>query len=93
MTRFRGLLLFDVAERAIGPWENQLGYRGMMEVWKKRGTALVVTIQPHESSEDDEEWEAWWGDENTGDSESIAFGTFEYCEDEAKEWMRKDARR
>ena len=36
MTLLKGMLLFDVAEKPINGWENQLGYRGTKEVWKRK---------------------------------------------------------
>jgi hypothetical protein len=81
------MLLFDIAEPAIGPWENQLGYRGMIEMWRKSGTQQFVCMEPCECGED---WEAWLGDDETGNSESLAFGTFDEVDKASKDWMKKE---
>jgi hypothetical protein len=85
VTAYRGLLLFDYPDPPIGPWENQLGYRGVKEVYRKKDTNQYVEID----FPDDEyqEWEAWWHDDDTGAWEVFAWGAFEECEDAAKEWM------
>jgi hypothetical protein len=87
MTLFAGMLLFDIAEPAIGPWENQLGYRGMIEMWRKAGTQQFVCLEPDDCGKEDC-WEAWWGDDETGSWELLAFGTFDKVDKAAKKWMK-----
>ena len=66
MTVNRGLLLFDAPERPVGKWENQLGYRGLKEVWKIPSTPYILEIdfddgyEPAEGAEDDAGWEGRW---------------------------------
>lgn len=56
MTVYKGMLLFDIPEPSINDWENQLDYRGMMEVWKRGDEA--ITIEPYEEGDDEDCWEA-----------------------------------
>ena len=51
MTKYAGILLFDEAEDAIAGWENQLGYRGYIEVWKHAKTGDVLTMDVDEDAE------------------------------------------
>lgn len=98
MTKFKGLLLFDIAENPIGQWENQLGYRGMMEVWKHSETKHVVTIQPWDDiceTHGDKEctcWEVWIADDKTGNWDCLGiWENFELADQKAKEWMGENS--
>ena len=95
MTKFHGILLFDVIEEPIGRWENQLGYRGMMEVWKvdKRN---VLTIEPlddwcancEEEGRDCECWEIWIADDEQGVFDTLGvYPSFEVADTKAKQIM------
>lgn len=88
MTLFRGMLLFDIAEPPIGDWENQLGYRGMMEVWKLKDTDYVLTISAYEDSDEPCD-EVWIANDSTGYWESLFFGSTEDCNTFAKKWMNE----
>lgn len=95
MTIFKGVLLFDIAEPTIGDWENQLGYRGMMEVWKHKKTGDTITIEPYEdcTEHDPDECqchEIWIADDKNGQYDSIGiYNTFEEADQETKKWMRE----
>lgn len=89
MTVFKGMLLFDVPEPAIGKWENQLGYRGMLEVWKHSKTGDCVVLEPYEDAPEECIWEFWIHDKDSYNCESISSGAFDQVDKEAKEWMRK----
>ena len=85
MSLFHGLLLFDIAEPPIGPWHEDLGGRGYVEIWRKEGTEEVIYIEPYEG----DEWEAWWADEKGGAWDTIAFGPYEEVKKEAKRFMER----
>jgi hypothetical protein len=99
MTVYRGLLLFDYPETAIGLWENQLGYRGYMEVWKHKETNdLVVMDVDEDSSPEDEDGNPddlgspiWEIRLESGDNKIIDYpcisGRFSQVDKWAKEWM------
>jgi len=96
MTLFKGVLLFDIAEAPIGNWENQLGYRGMMEVWKHKETGEEIVIELYEdctehSSDECECHEIWMRDNKRGISDSHGvYDTFEEADREAKKFMREN---
>lgn len=88
MTIFKGLLLFDIAEEPIGEWKNQLGYRGLIEVWKIPRTQDFICIEYDEDSDCEE---VWLGNDKTGDCENIGFfDTVEEADKGAKEFMREN---
>lgn len=94
MTMSRGMLLFDTPEPAIGDWENQLGYRGLKEVWVLKGTPIQIEIDNDDSYEGDEHdpdgeagWEVSLSNEDTGDVQYLTFGTFGQCDEAAKKYM------
>lgn len=88
MTVFKGMFLFDIAEQPIGQWENQLGYCGMMEVWKCRSRNNVLTIEP---DEDSGEIEVWIANDTSGSWEPLGFFKTEMqAERFAKRWMREN---
>ena len=78
--KFGGLFLFDELEH-IGKWKEQ-NYRGYIEVWRK-GKKIVV-VEPYEHGE----WEAWYGNEETGVWESIAVGKYDEVKKEAIGFMK-----
>jgi len=91
MTVYAGLLLFDIAEPAIGHWENQLDYRGYIEVWKHAITGDRLTIDVIEDEKPDPETdETTW--EIYVDSETCTeylphYGNFSKVDVQAKQWM------
>lgn len=97
MTMYHGMLLIDSPEPAIGKWENQLGFRGLKEVWAIPGTEQRVEIDCDDDYEGDPEhdpegeagWEVRVEDDkfHGGCIEYIAFGSFAQCDDAAKEFM------
>lgn len=88
MTIFKGMLLFDMAEPTINGWENQLGYRGMIEVWKKGGQTII--IQPDEDCPEDEDvWEVIWETEEIWECIDYGYG-FDDADAKAKEYMREN---
>lgn len=90
MTVFKGMLLFDIAEPAIGKWENQLGYRGMIEVWRHAETGDEVVLEPDEdSSEEENIWEFIVQNNENGDFDYISSGTFAQVDKAAKAWMKE----
>jgi hypothetical protein len=90
MTIYQGRLLFDTPEPTINNWENQLGYRGYIEVWK-RGEQTLTMDCDDDVDPDVGSWEVrvddWPGE---GQTEYIAFGTFAECDKAAKEWMSEN---
>lgn len=90
MTMYSGMLLFDVAEESIGKWKNQVGFRGMMEVWRKAGTEEEIIIQSDEDRVGNT-WEVIWQNNESGAWNYIGFGTFNQCDRIAKQYMRKEA--
>jgi hypothetical protein len=96
MTVFKGVLLFDIAEPAIGRWRNLLGYRGYIEVWQLEGTKQQVVIEPYFDEENQEldydgEWHVLSQDEETGLSGTIGFyATEEQANKAAKKYMRQN---
>ncbi len=85
MTVFAGVLLFDIAEESIGKWENELGWRGMREVWRNGDRTLNIDV---DDDGGENAWELWLANDATGYSESISWGTFAECDRDAKEYMR-----
>lgn len=81
MTINKGLFLFDFPEPTINAWENQLGYRGMLEVWQ-RGSDEIRIIPCDDSSD----WEVLF--ENDRIWEFIGVGSFEQADAIAKEYMQ-----
>jgi len=95
MTIFKGLLLFDIAEQPIGEWENQLGYRGMMEVWKHKTTGDTIIIEAYEDCtiHDPNECtceEVWMHDKNGNVDILGVYDDFETADKEAKKLMREN---
>ena len=65
--------------------ENQLGYRGYIEVWLKDDKRIV--IEPDEETECC--WQAWLENDKTGYYDLIAYGDdFDQADREVKEWMK-----
>ena len=99
MTVFKGVLLFDIAEPAIGGWRNLLGYRGYIEVWQLEGTKQQVIIEPYDDEDNKEpdykgEWHVFSQDEETGLSGTIGFfSTEEQADKAAKKYMRQNPTR
>jgi hypothetical protein len=89
MTMNRGMLLFDSPEPPVGKWENQLGYRGLKEVWKLEGTPIILEIDMDDVPDEDPEdcWEVSVANDETGDVRYIAFGSFNECDKAAKKYM------
>jgi len=86
MTKFKGVLLFDMPEPAIGDWENQLGYRGMIEVWKHKKTGDELIIEPC----DEGYTEVLIHNKDHTKMDSLnAFDTDQEADDFAKKWMRE----
>lgn len=98
MTVFKGVLLFDIAEPCIGKWENQLGYRGYIEVWQLKGTKQQVIIEPYKDEDSQEpdyegEWHVFRQDEDTGFWDTIGFyATEEQADKAAKDYMRQNSK-
>jgi len=96
MTLFKGLFLIDIAEEPIGNWENQLGYRGMMEVWKHKETGEEVVIEVFEdcSEHDPDECEChevWLRCNKTGNCDTLGvYNSFDEADIEAKKFMREN---
>ena len=97
MTKFGGLLLIDVPEDPIGDWENELGHRGMREVWHLQGKEHIkINIDPYEDCEEClagecECWEVWYSNDEAGDWEPIGHGHgFDAADKIAKEYMREN---
>ena len=88
MTVFKGVLLFDIPEPAIGKWENIPFYRGMMEVWKHSVTGEEVVLEPNDDSTEENHWDFIIQDDN-GNCDCISSGTFDQVDKQAKEWMKE----
>ena len=84
MTIFRGMLLFDMPEPAINGWENQLGYRGYVEVWEKGEER--ITLEPDEDHCEDDFWEVVFDNGNIVEIIGVGNG-FEEADQIAKEYM------
>jgi len=95
MSKFHGMLLFDIADKPIGKWHENLGTRGMYDLWEMevKGKVLYcVRVTPYDDGEKSE-WEAWWSNEESGVWESIEFGTYKQCLKSAKDFMKKNKER
>ena len=88
MTVSNGVLLFDTAEEPINGWENQLGYRGYIEVWEKENKRIEIDID-EDSSEDEPVWEVLLCDDNGVNLIDYGYG-FEEADKIAKEYMREN---
>jgi hypothetical protein len=87
MTVYKGMLLFDIAEPSINGWENQLGYRGYIEVWKRGDWEIV--IEPDED-EDEGYINVYLQNPKTGNVNLIGGGYGNEADKFAKEYMRKN---
>jgi nuclear transport factor 2 (NTF2) superfamily protein len=67
-------------------WENQLGYRGIIEVWELKGTKVALHIDVDEDVEDEGCWFVTFETETI--NRDIGYGTFAQCDTLAKEFMR-----
>jgi hypothetical protein len=93
MSLYNGLLLFDIAEPSINGWDEFLGYRGMMESWRKGDWEIIIqpydAYQEEDLDEDDDDHEFLVQNNETGCWEPIMFGTYEQCKVAAIEYMEK----
>jgi len=86
---------FEIEEDSIGDWENQLGYRGVMEVWKHKVTKEEIVIESYEdcTRHDPNEYtceEVWLHDENGNVDTLGVYNDFEEADREAKRFMREN---
>ena len=86
MSLYHGMLLFDVAEKPINGWEENLGTRGMFEEWRKDHRRIEIDI--YDEAEEPAEWEAAYYNDQTGYWESLMFGTFEQCKRASVKFMK-----
>lgn len=95
MTLFKGILLFDIAEKPIGKWENQLGYRGMMEIWKhENGDRIIIEVFEHDTEEHlsgkCECHEVWMHDKKGNLDTLGVWSSFEESDRNAKAFMKEN---
>ncbi len=103
ISKFKGMLLFDVADEPIGNWQEDLGYRGVYDIWRlmKNGkdTGQFIQIEPIDDicehcdslGKDCECEEVWIGDDKTGFHDTL--GCFESYDEAiafAKKYMKKN---
>lgn len=102
MSKYKEMLLFDVADEHIGGWQEDLGYRGMMDMWKfhdenGKYTGDFICIEPYddvcshceELGKECECEEVWVGNDKTGFHDTIdMFETYEKAIAFAKEFMK-----
>jgi hypothetical protein len=87
--KFGGLFLFDILEHC-GKWE-ELNYRGYIEVWRHKERLDIVVLEPYENSRDDEDlWELWFGEYETGHCETLYIGPYKEAKKEAFKFMREN---
>jgi hypothetical protein len=92
MSRFGGMLLFDIADRPIGNWVEDLGGRGMYVKWNLKGTKVFIMIEPYEGEDQEEgkeDWEVWIANEESGAWEPLIYRPFNEAVKFAKAFMRK----
>lgn len=87
MTKAHGTLLFDAPEDAIGKWENQLGYRGYIEVWKLKGSDWEIQVEPDEDSDQEGDCLVYLQNPKTGNQTTLYAGT--KADSAAKGYMKK----
>lgn len=88
MSLFHGVLLFDIPDKPIGEWKENLGYRGMIDVWEIEKKGLRLTIQNTENVAKPEKQEVWIHDDKNW--ETIGwYDTYEEAIKEAKIWMKE----
>ena len=86
MSLFHGLLLFDVPDKPIGQWKENLGYRGVKDVWEIKEKGLMLIVENSENPDNEKEQEVWVCDEEIW--ETIGwYNTYEEAIKEAKIWM------
>ena len=89
MSLFNGVLLFDIADEPIGKWEENLGYRGVIDVWEIKEKDMTLTVQNAENIENEMEQEVWVCDPDSW--ETIGwYDTYEEAMKEAKKWMKEN---
>jgi hypothetical protein len=87
MSKYNGMLLFDVADPPIGNWKENLGGRGIYGMWENKKAGLTLMI---ESNEDSGGEEVWIHDQK-GNWDSLFFGDYEESIRYVKEFMKKNA--
>jgi len=95
MTKFKGMLLFDFPDPPIGQWNEEVGTRGMYDLWYFGNTKQFLMIEPYEelpcSIHGDECTceEVWLGDDKTGNCTTVGtYDGYEEALEEAKRFMR-----
>lgn len=89
-----------ILKEVIGKWEEQLGYRGMYDVWKHQKTKSTLIIAKSTliigGYEDCElkhecECEEVWVHDDSGNADILGvFNTYKRAKIEAKKWMREN---
>jgi hypothetical protein len=102
MSKYHGMLLFDIADEPIGGWEENLGYRGMVDIWdfykdgKRTGMWLMVEALDdcdicEEEGKECECHEVCVFDDNTGNVDTLTVeDTYEKAMEFAKTWMKEN---
>ena len=70
-----------------GIWINELGWRGLREVWRLNDGPINIAIEMFDC--DDGDWEILLFNDDTGDVDYLGFGSFTYCDNAAKKFMNE----
>jgi hypothetical protein len=91
MSKYHGMLLFDIADEPIGKWQENLGTRGYYDEWELIDKDKIKCTLIIEADEDGKvgDNEVWIHDKE-GNSDSLYFGTYDQCLKYAKKWMKEN---
>ena len=90
MSRYRGMLLFDIADKPIGKWHENLGTRGYYDKWeiKDENGKVIQSIIIDLDEDSNGQWEAYWENAD-GKEEFIKYGCYDDVIKSAKEFMKE----
>lgn len=92
MSKYRGMLLFDIADPPIGKWHENLGYRGYLDKWEIKDengkVSQSITIDLNEDVVDEIYWDVFWDNEDGGDLNTLGGGDYDTAIEIARRFMR-----
>jgi hypothetical protein len=78
MSKYHGMLLFDIADNPIGKWHENLGTRGYYDRWEIRDKngKIIQSIIIEIDEESDGQWDVYWEDAS-GSEEFIGYAYYD----------------
>ena len=91
MSKFNGCLLFDIPDKPIGNWEENIGTRGVFIEWHNKKDGRTLIIKEDDEATTDYFIELWWHDKNGDLWETIEwYREWDDAIADAKEWMARN---